>query len=315
MKKKDSGGTSGKIIVQHNRLIEARYNLSLQEKRVVLWLISQIDRDDKGFKEYKITIREFSKILDLDTKNQYTQVRLVFERLMRRVITITNTETDKTLQVHWVSSAEYSHGDGCVAVCFDPKLAPYLLQLKSEFTKISLADVLSLKSIYSIRIFELLLQYQPIGKRTIEIKDLREYCGIETKEYADYFDLKRKVINRALKEINAKTDYEISYEEIKESRRVAAIEFFIKKKTHFEKMQHDTATVAMKEMRSRHDLAVRLCEYGFSKAAAKRLVAGKDEEVVNQAMVAADQQVAKGTVKNAKAMITKAIEECWRPNY
>lgn len=41
-----------------------------------------------------------------------------------------------------------------------------------------LKHVMSMKSTYSIRIYELLKQYEVIGNREIAIDDLRLMCGI-----------------------------------------------------------------------------------------------------------------------------------------
>lgn len=54
---------------------------------------------------------------------------------------------------------------------------PYLLQLKERFTRYELKNILYFKNKYSIRIYELLKQYEKIGKREINIKELRGYLG------------------------------------------------------------------------------------------------------------------------------------------
>jgi len=89
---------------------------------------------------------------------------------------------------------------------------------------------MKLRSIYSIRIYELLKQYQSIGKRTITIESLRKMLGIEPDEYKTYNNLKRKVIMVAHKEVNEKTDICFDYKEIKLSRKVNEIEFIVQKK-------------------------------------------------------------------------------------
>lgn len=210
------------FVVKSNTLVEARYRLSLQESQVILWLLTQIRPNDEDFKPHKLQIAEFAKFTGVHVGNKYNELQEITEKLMRRVLKIYEPEMQDLLQVSWLSSAYYKSKQGYVLLRFDPGLKPYLLQLKSQFTKISIADTLKLKSVYAIRILELLLQYQAIGHRNITINELRAYCGIESQEYADYFDLKRKVIEKARSEITAKTDYAIEYSEIKESRKVGS---------------------------------------------------------------------------------------------
>ena len=302
------------FVVKSNALIEARYRLSLQESHVILWLLTQIRPDDEDFKTHELNVDEFSRMVGLNVKGQYSELQKIIENLMRRILKINQSDTGNVLQVAWLSSAYYIKKKGCVLLRFDPALGPYLLQLKSHFTKIDIADSLKLKSIYAVRIFELLLQYESFGERRISLDDLKLYCGIKEKTYGLYTDLKRRVIDRAKAEINSKTEYEIDYREIKKSRKVSDIEWIIKKKTYFEKSQQEKAVILQKEFRSGSALIEKIIEYGFTKQAAKRLIQSDTEEGITNAIKAVDIQVSRGHVKNPKAMLKTAIEERWKPD-
>lgn len=304
---------TGSFVVKSNDLIEARYRLSLQESHVVLWLLTQIRPEDEDFKPHKLEITEFAKMIGVKAGNQYKELRNITKRLMQRVMEIHNNKENKIVQVAWLSSATYETKKGCVLLEFSPQLKPYLLQLKSNFTKIQISDALELRSIHAVRIFELLLQYESIGKRQISVEELRNYCGIEKKEYVFYADFKSRIIERAKNEINTKTPYDIGYTEIKKNRKVVAIEWVINKKTHFEKMQSQKASIIEKEMASKNVLLEAILDYGFSKIMAKRLLKNHEEEVVSNALRAVDLQIKKGNVKNPKAMVQVAIKEQWHP--
>ena len=194
-----------KYIVKSNFLVEARYRLSLQESQVILWLLMQIRPDDEDFKQHTLDITEFAELTGVIVDSRYSELRKITKQLMQRVMEIYEPEKNSLLQVAWLSSARYEEKKGIVSLEFSPQLKPHLLKLQSHFTKIDIVDTLKLKSVHAIRVFELLLQYLIIGKRTITIEELRGYCGIRKDEYKDYFDIKRKVINRAKTEINAKT--------------------------------------------------------------------------------------------------------------
>ena len=305
--------TSHDFVVKSNKLIEARYRLSLQETHVVLWLLKQLRQEDEDFKSHQLDINEFANMVGVKAQGQYGELQKITENLMRRILKIQIPETDDLLQIAWLSSALYKKKKGCVILSFDPKLKPYLLQLKSCFTKINIADLLELKSIYAVRIFELLVQHASIGKRKIGIDELRVWCGIKKTEYALYADLKRYVINRAKTEINAKTDYEVDYKEIKESRKVVSTEWTIKHKTHFEKSQSEKATVLAKELRSTSAILEQLLEYGFTKQAANRLLKNHDEANIVNAIKAVEVYMIKHAVKNPRALVETAIKEKWHP--
>jgi len=303
----------GCFIVKSNSLIEARYRLSLQESQIILWLLTQIHQDDEDFKPHKLEISEFSNLTQVNVGNKYSELRKITKRLMQRVLEIYEQKEDKFIQVSWLSSAVYETKKGYVSLEFSPNLKPYLLQLKSHFTKIDIVDTLKLKSVYAIRMFELILQYTHLGTRKINIDDLRAYCGIEKDEYTGYGMFKRKVIEKAKIEINAKTDYEVDYLEIKESRKVVALEWSIKKKNPLKKDQAEKLSILQKEYRSESTLIESLIEYGFSKAVAKRLLNLHEEDVIKNALRAVNIQIERNNVKNPKAMLQTAIKEKWHP--
>lgn len=301
------------FVVKSNALIEARYKLSLQESQIILWLLTQIRPEDEDFKPHKLEISEFANLTQVNVGNKYSELRKITKHLMQRVLEIYEQKEGIFIQLSWLSSAIYETKKGCVLLRFDPGLKPYLLQLKSHFTKIDIVDTLKLKSVYAIRIFELLAQYNHLGKREINIDDLRGNCGIEKDEYQNYFDLKRKVFEKAKTEINSKTDYEVDYAEIKESRKIVALEWTIKKKSPLKKDQSEKIAVLQKENRSELALIESLMEYGFSKGIARRFLKNHEEDVIKNALKSVHLQVERGNVKNPKAMLQTAIKEKWHP--
>ena len=301
-------------IVKTNSLIEARYRLSLQESHVILWLLTQIKPNDEDFKIHELDIAEFAKFTGVQLGNRYSELRKITRQLMQRVIEIYEPNVQELLQISWLSSARYQHKKGCVRLKFDPDLKPYLLQLKEKFTKINIADTLKLKSSHTIRVFELLLQYVLLGSRTISIVDLRSYCGLQQNQYKNYFDLKRKIIEKAKTEINSKTEYDIDYTEIKQSRKVVAIEWTIKKKDLDKESRIKRIKILEKELRSESVLIASMIDYGYSKMMAKRLIKNHGEEAVKQAIRVVNIQIEKGKAKNPKALLWSALAKDWKPD-
>lgn len=301
------------FVVQSNKLVEAHYRLTLQEKRLILWLTKEIGKEDIDFKKYNIKIADFAEMMGLNQRTQYKEMRKITKSLISRSIEIENTETDAITQMAWLCFAHWEPKKGFCSLEFHPQLKPYLLQLKGQFTKIGFADLLDLKSVYSIRIFELLAQYENLGKRVVDIRDLRSWLGITKEEYPFYANFKQRIIERAKDEINTKTEYELSYREIKESRKVVALEWTIKKKSYFEKSQQEKAITIQKELRSENSIINQLEEYGYSHAQAKKIAKLDDQDTISAALKAVTLQALRGNVKNAKAMLKTAIQERWNP--
>ncbi|PRX23155.1 plasmid replication initiation protein [Orenia metallireducens] len=220
------------LIVKHNKLIEAKYKLSLQEQKLILILASRINKDDENFNKQVFSVIELAEILGINKEWYYSEIKEVTKKLINRVIEI--RKGNKFLQVAFLEYAEYLEDEGTVELQFSSKLKSYFLQLKNNFTKYYLKNVIKFESIYSIRIYELLKQYERIKSRRFEIKKLKEILGIEDK-YSRYYDFKKRILFQAQEEINEKSDLEIDFEEMKTGRKVTAIKFIIKKKKNLPK--------------------------------------------------------------------------------
>lgn len=214
------------MVVKSNTLVEASYRLSTQEQKVILTLAAKIKSQDEDFKNYTFSVKEFADITGARIDSKYHEVKNLTSRLLRRVFTI--NEVDGPLQLSWLSAAKYFDGEGLITLRFDPGLKPYLLQLKDCFTKFSLSMALRLKSSFSIRMYELLKQYETIGSRSFLLADLKTALGISPSQYKLYGHFKAKVLKVAQEELTEKTDLTFEYEEIKVGRGVGKISFVIK---------------------------------------------------------------------------------------
>ncbi len=219
--------TTPNLVVKSNSLIEAQYKLNLSEQKLILTLVSMIEKNDIDFKEYEFKISDFLKLIGTKGKGYSGLVRKWLKDLREKTVVI-EREHGGELLTGWFSSAEYIPGSGRIIMCFDPKLKPYLLQLKEKYTRFHLDNVMRLRSEYAIRVYELLKQYVVIGERKFHLDELKQI--LQCKDYKLYGDFKRKVLEAARKEINEKTDLNVTYLEIKDTRRVASIEFFIQSK-------------------------------------------------------------------------------------
>lgn len=306
------------LVVQHNNLIQARYRLTLQEKRLVLWLASQVNLNDKDFKEHTLNVRDFARIADISEDGLYSDLQAITKRLMQRIITIRDIEKSHLIQVAWLGAAKYEFNKGTVDLSFHPHLKPFMLELKKNFTILRLSDVLSLKSIYAIRIFELLKQYEEIGRRTVKLEELKELCGIKPEQYQMYHDFKRKVLDIAVREINEKTPISIKYQEVKSSRKITEICFSIS--TNRDYLNHYQNPITFeriekleREMASKNLLVEKICEYGFGKKTAQNFFNIATEKEIKEALRAIELQIEKGHVRNTKALVRAAIKERWHP--
>ena len=214
------------LVTKANTLITANYDLSLQEQKLILTLASMVQPTDEEFKEYEFKIKDFMELLGIETQTKYTEIPKITKELMKKVFEI--KEGKDIIQLSWLSSARYKTGEGLVILKFDSSLKPYMLQLKELYTSYKLENILSLKSKYSLRLFELLKSNEYKKIWNIELEELKKLLGATEKSYSIYQNVKNRIILKAQKELKEKTDICFDFEEIKTGRKVTSIKFFIK---------------------------------------------------------------------------------------
>lgn len=216
------------LVVKANDLIRARYNLTLNEQRIILYSVSLLDRDVEDFDVVRFQVSDLTKLLDT-TKKRYTEFREIIRDLRRKEVIINTEESE--LVTSWLSSMEYIKDEGIVELEFSKKLIPYLLQLKEKFTRYELKNILNLQNKHSIRVYELLKSWEYRKEpREIPLEDLRNYLGIGEDEYLRFSNFESRVLKITKDEINQYTDLNINYEKIKTGRRITSIKYFIEPK-------------------------------------------------------------------------------------
>jgi plasmid replication initiation protein len=213
------------IVTKSNKLIACNYDLSLQEQKIIITLASMVQPQDTEFKEYEFKIKDFINLLGVEGQNKYTELPKITKELKKKVFEI--REGTDILQVSWLGGVRYKTKEGILILKLDSGLKPYMLELKEMYTSYKLSNILSLKSKYSIRMFEILKSNLFKKCIEIEIEELKKMLGIKGKSYDVYQNLKNKIILQSQKELNKKTDINFEFEEIKTGRKVTSLKFYI----------------------------------------------------------------------------------------
>jgi len=257
---------------QANEFINLPQKLTLNQSRIFLYMVSQIKPTDTDVKKYRISFRELEKLIG-GSKNSfsYQKVKELLKDLAQKTIVI---GTDKNTEriTHYIQSVDLDKFNGYVELEVDPKLKPYFLQLKAKYTKYDLINVIPLQSVYSVRLYELLKQYEGIHKRAFTIQQFREVLNLQS--YKLYGDIKRRVILQAQKEINELTDIKFSFEEIKDNgKKVVGLEFSIYSAKTGEPIGETSDPNSLKALEN-------LSYLGFSDIQAAKLLENKNSQRV-----------------------------------
>lgn len=230
------------LIKKANNLVESRYKFDIWETRFFLSVLSQIRRDDTEFQVYRIWYKDVIKTFALKSGDSYASLREAARGLMGKSVHV-NYEANgvkRKAELHLIRKIDYLQegqknveNHEYIDVTVEQEMRPLLLQLQKNFTAYDMQNVIKL-GVYSVRLYELLKQYESIGNRTLKVDEMKSMFQVEElyKLFADFF---RWVITPAEKEINEHTDLLIlAIERVKEGRKVVALRFIFRTKTEAE---------------------------------------------------------------------------------
>lgn len=219
-------------IAQHNELVFARYAMTYLETRIFVCLLSQINKDDRAFKAYRIPIQ----LLNTQARGgDYTNIIEAANRLLSKTIQFYNKDTKKWTGRTLMAECSYQEGEGFVSAKFNELMRPYLLELQGNYTLTSLKHLNTLKSANSFRLYYILRTrlFNTPGGTSVRDSDgydldlgFFKYILELDGQYKRFYDLKKRVLDVAKRELS-KTDLTFNYKPVKKGRSVVAIRFFI----------------------------------------------------------------------------------------
>ena len=208
------------LIVKSNQVIEASYTLTTIEQRLILSAIAQVPKGEEISDDvlYPLTTKNLVK-LGGDGKASHKEFKDAVNRLYERSIVL--REGDESDSFRWIQEKVFN-GSKIAFIRFSKPILPFLSNLKSEFTKYLESDIVGMSSPYSIRFYELIMQYRSVGQREISLEDLRWMFQLQNK-YPVWADLKKRVIDQATKEINEHSPYNLTIEPKRTGRKITSI--------------------------------------------------------------------------------------------
>lgn len=219
-------------VVQANELVEASYNLSINELRVVAIASTKVDSRKRSIGEIKISVDEFRTAYGLEKDNSiYSALRDAVRSLMRKPVRLFSG--DRVIELAWLQMNEYSVGIGShVIIEFSPKIEPYLFELKERFTAINFEFAAKLNTPFSFRLYQWLYKAKKLNKhkknQSVEVVLSVEWMKSQVAiagEYERWDNFNCRLIRPSIEKINAHTDLSVIYEPVKEGRKVTAVRF------------------------------------------------------------------------------------------
>lgn len=230
--------------IENTLIYGARYKLLPREQKIILYLISKIDAlNDDRFHEQVVPVRELENLLKSDGAKWgglYKEMVNFTDRIQYKGLRF---DTDVKIKgkplpgyIQWFQSViptRNEEGEICIEFMFAEKLRPFLLQLQ-EYTRVDLLEILPLRSGFSIRLFQIfrarinqMIRHERESYLYYSLEEFKRLLDIEN-SYEDFRNLRKRVLNVAVDEINEKTGIDVKMEFERNGRKVIGIHFYLR---------------------------------------------------------------------------------------
>lgn len=225
------------IVYKDNNLIEASYALTLTEQRIILLsIIIARDMEQNFSSDTPVTVPAsmYMEKFRVERQTAYEALQTACDTLFERRLSFESTQAETGQKAfyksRWVSKVGYLKDAACVQLTFAPDIVPLFMSLEKRFTRYELKQIADLSSVYSIRLYELLIRWRSTGFVTIRVEALREKLGVLEGQYKTMGDFKKRVLDNAVQQINKHTDILVHYEQIKDGRVIKEFQFYFEVK-------------------------------------------------------------------------------------
>jgi plasmid replication initiation protein len=227
-------------IRQPNVVTQARYDYTRMEKRIVYFIIKQLQQymatglaQETIFNDLVFQL-PIGQLLEKPDSKNHKEIRKAIKSLRSKDFEIIDPEDPE--EGDWaifgfINYAKYFKKQQLLEVQVSKLIMPFLCELAKGYTAYSLTVAISLKSVYSQRFYEFCNQWKDTGKWYISLQELKEILKLES-QYELYGDFKRKVLEVARQELTERVedgscDVWFNYEEKKKNRKVDEFVFTI----------------------------------------------------------------------------------------
>ena len=238
-------------VVEHNALIQSVAKMQKTALKMFELAVSCIDTENLPENNtVYLSKKELFSFFEVSSSSKHSQFKEAIELMQKQAYF--KIKSNKALGIEYESIVpipyvKWNDYNDEVLIRFSPEIMPYLINLKAEFTQYKISELQKLNSKYSLILYRWLsMQYNQYehysvkgGRRaeqvevyrnpTITVKELRTITDTE-KEYDRFFNFEKWILKEPVKEINAHTSFNVSYEKVKKGRSIDSIVFHIEKK-------------------------------------------------------------------------------------
>lgn len=202
------------IIEKSNVLVELKdTKMTIQELRFFCIYLSKINARDLSTRRVCFPMSDFQKIMGFGKLN-IKQLQQATNKLLCKVVNFPNADGGYTgftlFNLVRVFKDDFENWN--LEIDASEQALPLFFNLKGNYLTYELWNVLNLKSVNQVRMYELLKRYEKLGIYEIKISDLREYFCLNPTQYLRMEHFKTRILNDCQKALAENTDICYTYE-------------------------------------------------------------------------------------------------------
>lgn len=216
-------------VIMHNDLIVAQFgNLEMAEMRIFLIMLAKVEWGINQLGKVRVSLRDIDPNIVLTDTNEHFKRAIAAGKKLRNKMGNVEILWEENGKKKWRNTAIiqdilYTEGTDYVECTWGENMAPYLINLKGNFTTEELSELLKLKSVHAIRLYMLVKSLWRVNQvYVIGVNQLRKMLFGDEKMYPEYKILKRDVLSTAMKALE-KTHSAFRIEEVKKGRFVDSV--------------------------------------------------------------------------------------------
>jgi len=221
------------LVVKSNRLNMAIQNLSLSEVRIIQLAIVDARETGEGISTDKpllISASRYAEAFNVTIQTAYEAIVDAEKNLFERRFSFID-EYDEPVKSRWIQRSKQVKGSASISIIFTYDVVNEIVRIdgfEKFFTSYMLEQTANMKSTYSVRLYELLIQWKNAKNTPVfELKLFREQLGLSDDEYTRMDNFKKRVLDSSVEEINDKSDVKVSYKQVKKGRTITGFKFKI----------------------------------------------------------------------------------------
>lgn len=295
---------------KHVCSIHSSNSLTLVQRKIANGLLFNAYADLLDKDEHSISIKDLCKLIGYDS-NDYKTIKSALVNLLSTVVEwnlVDREAVDKTGAWNASSIIADASIENSLCTYSYSKRMRQLLHRPEIYGRLNMGIQAKFKSSYGLALYENCIRYQNLDYTPwFDYLVFRKLMGVEENKYLIFRDFKRRVLDKAVTEVNSYAPINITVNVRKSNRQIASIRFLIKR--NIEKKQDFINNVST-------DLSVYLISnFGFSAEMSMKVINKYGDEYIREkiTIIESSKSFQNGDIVNLTMYLTNALEKDYKP--